>query len=41
LVYFSKNRKGKRLVTWKTLTEVLQNSDLSVLAGEVEDVNTH
>jgi len=37
--------KGKHPVTWKTLTEVLHDSELSVLAGEIEAVklqnNTH
>lgn len=37
--------KGKCPVTWKTLTEVLHDSELSVLAGEIEAVklqnNTH
>ena len=30
--------KGKHPVTWKTLTEVLHDSELSVLAGEIEAV---
>ena len=30
--------KGKHPVTWKTLTEVLHDSGLSELAGEIEDV---
>ena len=30
--------KGKCPVTWKTLTEVLHDSELSVLAGEIEAV---
>ena len=32
--------KGKHPVTWKTLTEVLHDSELSVLAGEIEAVNS-
>jgi len=30
--------KGKHPVTWKTLTEVLHDSELSALAGEIEAV---
>ena len=30
--------KGKHPVTWKTLTEVLHDTELSVLAGEIEAV---
>jgi len=30
--------KGKHPVTWKTLTEVLHDSELRVLAGEIEAV---
>ena len=30
--------KGKRPVTWKTLTEVLHDIELSTLAGEIEAI---
>ena len=30
--------KGKHPVTWKTLTEVLRDTELSVLAGEIAAV---
>ena len=30
--------KGKRPVTWKTLTEVLRDIELSSLAGEIEAI---
>lgn len=33
--------RGKRPVTWKTLTEILCDTELTVLAGEIEDVKLH
>ena len=30
--------RGKHPVTWKTLTEILQDTGLNVLAGEIADV---
>ena len=33
--------RGKHPVTWKTLTEVLYNIELSTLAGEIEAVKCH
>ena len=33
--------KGKQPVTWKTLTEVLRDIELSMLAGEIEVVKCH
>ena len=33
--------RGKHPVTWKTLTQVLHDIELSRLAGEIEDVKCH
>ena len=33
--------RGKHPVTWKTLTEVLQDIELNTLAGEIEAVKCH
>ena len=33
--------RGKQPVTWKTLTEVLRDIELSTLAGEIEVVKCH
>ena len=33
--------RGKQPVTWKTLTEVLRDIELSTLAGEIEVVKYH
>ena len=35
------NGKGKQPVTWKTLTEVLRDSELNTLAGDIEAVKCH
>ena len=33
--------RGKHPITWKTLTQVLQDIELSTLAGEIEAVKCH
>ena len=35
------NGRGKHPVTWETLTEVLRDSELNTLAGEIEAVKCH
>ena len=35
------NGRGKHPITWKTLTEVLHDIELSTLAGEIEAVKCH
>ena len=35
------NGKGKHPVTWETLTEVLRDSELNTLAGDIEAVKCH
>ena len=35
------NGRGKQPVTWKTLTQVLQDIELNTLAGEIEVVKCH